>query len=115
MELKKIFWILVVLVLGSSAVVQAETHAFPVPFAPSKGHTGITFTELPGMGTIKIFDLSGEIVTELPIAPGEILKVWNVTNISGKKLASGVYFYVIDKGNGERVSKEKGKKLVVIR
>lgn len=91
-----------------TAPLFAETRAFPVPFTPSKGHTSITFTELPGSGSIKIYDVSGELVTELPIAPGEILKGWNVTNSSGKKLVSGVYFYVVNE------AKKRGK-LVVIR
>lgn len=90
-------------------LVFAETHAYPVPFVAKK-HTGITFTDLPGAGSIKVFTIDGEEVADLVIAPGEILKQWNVTSSNGKKLASGVYLYRIE-GNG---AKTEGK-LVIVR
>ena len=58
----------------------------------------------------KIYTVAGEEVANLPIATGEISKQWTVVNSSGKKLASGVYLYLIE-GNGVEA---KGK-IVVIR
>lgn len=93
-----------------AAPLFAEPHAFPNPFVPSKGDTNVTFTDLPGSGSIKIYTPDGNLVTELTMAPGVILMGWNVTNSSGKKLASGVYFCVVE-GNGTTTR----IKLVVVR
>jgi membrane-bound inhibitor of C-type lysozyme len=97
------------ILIGLALNLHAEPHAFPVPFV-AKQHTTIAFTDLPGTGTIKIFTIAGEEVASLTIASGELIKQWNVTTSSGKKLASGVYLFVIDGGG----TTKKGK-LVVIR
>src|SRR5690349_15723296 len=85
-----------------------DPHAFPVPFAPGKDptQTKITFTDLPGHGSIKIYTIDGELVVELPIAPGQSILDWPVTNKSGEKVATGIYLYDINGVTG---------KLVVIR
>ena len=92
-----------------ASVSIAETRAYPVPFV-AKDDTDIVFTDLPGSGNIRIFTVSGDEVTTLPIPPGQNILHWPVTNSSGKKVASGVYFYLVD-GAGT----ETRGKLVVIR
>jgi hypothetical protein len=91
-------------------LLSAAPHAFPVPYVPKDGHINITFTNLPGSGSIKIFTINGEEVASLSVAPGELIKNWPVTNKDGKKLATGVYLYIVD-GGGEKTT----GKLVVIR
>ena len=90
----------------------AEPHAYPVPFTPSRNaaHTVITFTDLPGAGTVKIFTIEGRLVAERHLAPGQDIWDWPVTNTKGEKVATGVYIYLVD-ANGERTE----GKLVVIR
>lgn len=84
-------------------------HAFPVPFTPSKNasHTKITFTDLPGTGAIKIYTIDGRLVADLPIAAGQALLDWPVTNTKGEKVATGVYIY--------QINEQTEGKLVVIR
>lgn len=89
--------------------VLAVPRVFPVPFIASRDQV-LTFTDLPGSGVIRIYNIVGEQVAELNIAPGENPKSWNLVGSSGKMLASGVYIYLIDAG-GEKTT----GKLVVIR
>ncbi|MFN0118318.1 MAG: T9SS type A sorting domain-containing protein [Elusimicrobiota bacterium] len=93
------FLVLVAFVLiGISAqVYSAETYAFPNPYRANV-NPNITFTNLPGSGTIEIYSISGEKVAQLSIAPGELSKQWNATNDDGEKLASGVYIYIVQAG-----------------
>jgi hypothetical protein len=92
-----------------ASVSMAETRAYPVPFV-AKDDTDIVFTDLPGSGNIRIFTVNGDEVATLSIQPGQNVLHWPVTNSSGKKVASGVYFYLVD-GAG---TSTRGK-LVVIR
>jgi hypothetical protein len=102
--------ILFLLTMFLAPLCQADPYPFPVPFVAKK-HTKVFFKDLPGPGSIKIFTASGDEVTQLSIAPGETLKSWDVTTSSGKKAASGVYFYLII---GADESNFSGK-LIVIR
>ena len=105
------FGVLLAMTLFCSLPVFAEgPHAFPVPFTPGKdaSHTGISFTNLPGTGSIQIYTIDGLLVVTLPIAPGQSLLDWRpVTNTRGEKVATGVYIYRLDDGTTG--------KLVVIR
>jgi hypothetical protein len=87
-------------------------HAFPTPFQPSLGHDRITFRGLPPKVTIKVYTMTGQLVQTLTKNdPFSADLVWKpVQNASGRKLASGVYFY--------QVTGDKGRasgKLMVIR
>lgn len=100
------------LVLAAAAVsaLHAETRAYPVPWLARESGPNIIFTDLPGSGNIKIFTVAGEEVTDLTIPPGTNQLSWPVTNASGRKVASGVYYFLVQ-GGGEET---KGK-LIVIR
>ncbi len=93
-----------------ASVSHAETRAYPVPWVATDSPPYIVFTDLPGSGNIRIFTVAGDEVISLPIQPGQNQLTWPVVNSTGHKVASGVYFYLID-GNG---TETKGK-LVVIR
>ncbi len=100
--MKKLFLTFVAGMTFVVAPLFAKPYAFPVPFVPSKGNTKITFSDLPGRGSITITNTVGEEVVVLAIPSGVILMDWNVTNSSGKALASGVYFVLVDDGaNGK--------------
>lgn len=72
-----------------------DIYVFPNPFRVSLGHTSITFTNLPQDSEITIATVSGEIVLkEFGVGPGEW--IWDVKNSSGKDIASGVYFFVVE-------------------
>lgn len=90
-------------------------YAFPVPFRPNAGETarygswatGITFTNLPSYGTIKIYTISGDLVRTLDIASLQSLSqvVWNVKNSAGAQVASGVYIWEITAGGNRKTGK----------
>jgi hypothetical protein len=82
----------------------------PNPFVPARGHEKITFF---GGGVanarIKIYDKAGYLVKTLDEINGEKKLEWDATNENGRKLASGVYIWVLA-GSGE---KDKGKFAII--
>lgn len=92
--------------LLTPALAVAKPHAFPVPYVASDpSHTEIFFTELPGPGVIKIFNIVGETVVEIPVSAGELIKGWNVRNSSGKLVSTGVYLYRVESGDSQTSGK----------
>ena len=99
---------------GIFAVIQSNfegTHIYPNPFKPSIGHTKIFFTNLTTHTKIMIFNTAGELVyeEEKDTPTGELS--WNVKNNEGKKIASGVYIYLITNDHGHT----KRGKLAIVR
>jgi flagellar hook assembly protein FlgD len=81
-----------------------KTHlfeAYPNPFNPQ---TTIAF-DFPKREsvTLRVFDMSGRLVRSLITAelntPGRHEVVWNGRDDSGRKVASGTYFYRLETGN----------------
>ncbi len=76
---------------------QAKT--YPNPY---KGNyfSGITFDSLTEGSKIKIYTLSGQLIKEIEVSD-EGMVFWDVKNEQGKKIASGIYIYLIvdEKGN----------------
>jgi hypothetical protein len=62
----------------------------------------IRFVRVPNQAIIRIYSLSGVLVTILtnndPAGGGEV--VWDATNRSGRPVASGVYFYHVEAPDG---------------
>ena len=96
--------------LGNATTPLTFSHAFPVPFIPSRGDKTITFTDLTALATIRIFTATGELVQTLEETDGDGLYVWDGKSGDGNDLASGVYLYVI-----EGDSDEKKGKLIIVR
>ena len=101
-----------ILQLAPSATLDNVT-VYPNPYRPGSGgafdSTVMTFAGLTSGARIKIFTVSGSFAAELADT-GSGLVNWNVTNSSGDKLASGLYFYVITDTAG---NKKTGKFSVV--
>ncbi len=80
--------------------------AFPNPFNPQ---TNLSY-ELP-IGTIvslNIFDITGKMVKNLVNSyqnPGKNLVLWDGTDSKGRKVHSGVYFYMINADKFNQVKK----------
>jgi len=79
-----------------------EVYAYPNPVR--KEHSFVTIdgrndTNLPRGTNVKILDASGRLVHETNVIEGQELKggkvVWDKTNLSGKKVASGVYIVLL--------------------
>jgi hypothetical protein len=82
-----------------------EVEVFPNPFTPSKGHSFITFKNVPPDATIHIFTLSGELVHVLEGNDSSLVE-WSGLNEMGEATASGLYlFTVTDPGGGRKVGK----------
>ena len=79
-----------------------EVYAYPNPV--KKEHSFVTIdgrndTNLPRGTNVKILDAAGRLVHETNVIEGQELKggkvVWNKTNLSGRKVASGIYIVLL--------------------
>jgi len=72
----------------------------------------INFIHLTFNASLKVYNLSGELVWEAEKNDGSDRIEWNgLKNMSGQKLASGIYLYIIQNSDGQR----KNGKLAVLR
>ncbi len=73
--------------------------AYPNPFNPA---TTIEYSvAAEGRVTLRVYDLAGRVVRTLvdeTVKPGEHAVIWNGTNDSGERAASGVYFLRMETG-----------------
>jgi flagellar hook assembly protein FlgD len=67
---------------------------YPNPFEPAKGHTSMTFTNVPAGAKISIYTLTGELVKEIT-AYNTGTAAWDGTNSSGNNVSTGIYFALI--------------------
>lgn len=81
---------------------------YPVPFKPSRGDDKIIFEGLPANSTIRIYDISGDLIRMIEDVSS--IYEWDVKDSHSKDVASGVYIYIVTYG----VEKKSGK-LVIIR
>ncbi|MDD5259688.1 MAG: lectin like domain-containing protein [bacterium] len=86
----------------------SQVYSWPNPVNPKSGQA-ITINELPldKTITIKIYTLTGELVRTLndgeEIVTGTA--TWDGKNEGGEYVASGVYLYVVDSGDEQKVGK----------
>lgn len=81
-------------------------YGYPVPFKSTRDSV-ITFRDLGSSAKIRIYTPTGRLVFNAEVASPTF--DWNVINNHGERLASGVYFYVI-----ESPEAKKDGKLVII-
>ena len=79
--------------------------AFPNPWKPDKGGMQdadfITFKNLPEEGTIRIYNVVGEMVKKIDFtAVDDGFSSWDGSNDSGNKVSSGIYITYIEDTNG---------------
>lgn len=87
---------------GSASIAQTlqSVRVYPDPWTRGTNDrydaTELTFDNLPQEGTIRILDLSGQRVVDLPFSGSNAGKVlWDGNNSAGHAAASGVYFAYI--------------------
>lgn len=68
-------------------------YAYPNPF-PQSGSGFVTFKNLPDEAAVKIYDIAGDKVIELPQGQD----TWDARNADGTDVANGLYIYVITGG-----------------
>src|SRR5262249_28993600 len=84
----------------------SQAYAFPVPFKSSQA-SAITFDRLGSQSKIRIYTISGRLVVSLSTDQNRL--DWDLKNSSGEKVASGVYYFVIESPEGK-----KNGKLIII-
>ncbi len=86
----------VVVMSGPTGQLEAFSHANPNPFNPS---TVISFeTTKPGSVRLNVYDVTGRLVKALAnefMGAGVHYIGWDGTSRAGSRVASGVYFYVL--------------------
>ncbi|MGH7451763.1 MAG: cohesin domain-containing protein [bacterium] len=88
--------------------------AFPSPFNPAAATAQIRFTlKNPAQVSIKIFDGSGELVSEFSslatLRPNMVQSIrWDGRNGRGEMVANGIYFYIIEAAGNARMSGKIG-------
>ena len=94
-----------------TCVLSGNINVYPIPYRaghPEDGD-GIHFTNLPEGSNLIIFNVLGDPVFSKNGLKGQYL--WNVKNNNQKSLHTGVYLYVIKKGDKKLIS----DKLIIIR
>lgn len=91
-----------------AATILAETvdgaRAYPVPFRPGQGATGITFDRMPENTTVRILTMDGRSVKTLT-ADAAGGAQWDLTNDEGQSVSSGVYLVILKKEEGKKLLK----------
>lgn len=88
---------------------QPATYAYPNPFSPRLHFVTRFQYDLPADGrvTVKIFDFAmaevTTVVNDVDRDAGDHYEVWNGTRGDGQTVATGVYFYRIDRGSADSV------------
>lgn len=77
-----------------------NVRAFPNPFRPARGHTAMTFADLPANARLRIYTLTGEMIRDLE-ADTAGTATWDGRNQDGRDAASGVYF-VLAQAEGDK-------------
>ena len=104
---------------------QAKTNltnviAYPNPYRPGSGTqydnspqgNGIILSGLTGNAYVRIYNVAGELVSELRETNGDGELIWDTKNTDGSKVASGIYLYLIT-DPGMVSEKAKGKISVI--
>lgn len=99
--------------LNTGAVPAAmPPRAYPNPWRGDRNAgVPITFDQLTGNTTIKIFTVDGHLVKTLPPTNGAASANWTLTNDSGDRVSAGLYLYLVTSDQGLQAH----GKLVIIR
>jgi hypothetical protein len=76
---------------------------FPNPFNPTAGK--LTIDNLTADAQIKIFDIAGELVSDVDYTAGDGRTTWDGKNTGGRTVASGVYLALIKNSDGKKIVK----------
>ena len=91
-----------------TAIQKAKVDVYPNPYSISSNQEGIVFENLPHQATIRIFDLSGNLIFNFKTGEQDESWVWNIKELT---LQCGVYIYQIS-GN-DHLQDVNGKIVVV--
>ncbi|MFH1862667.1 MAG: FlgD immunoglobulin-like domain containing protein, partial [bacterium] len=96
--------------LPSNQAGQPATYAYPNPFSPRRSPFVIRFQyDLPAPAevTVRVYDFAMEEVTTVAVdqyrSAGDHYEIWDGRRSSGDFAATGVYYYVIERGSAASV------------
>jgi hypothetical protein len=88
----------------------SQVTAFPNPYRADFGTGFVTISGLTEQATVRILDSNGRLISTLQEKNGTGLVQWSMQRRSGKQVPSGIYIYLIESLDGERV---KGKFAII--
>ena len=91
-----------VLVQLAAAADLGGVKVYPNPLNPRTAPAGMTIANLTASATIKIFNVSGELVRTLGYTTANGQTMWDGKNDSGSPVASGVYILYINTPEGTK-------------
>jgi hypothetical protein len=84
---------------------------YPNPYrAKEKSVAEVKFGHLPPRVTVRLYELTGGLVCNLEKNNPQSVLVWNLTNTQGSPVASGIYIYILQDGQGGEV---RGKVAII--
>lgn len=105
-------------ILASVAAADCDgARAFPIPWKPGSGDRfdsanvagcgrGIIFEKLTSQATIRIYNVVGDLIRELPVSDEDSgCKAWDGKNDAGLDVASGVYVALLKCSSGKKTLK----------
>ena len=103
------------IVLSSFANDLSEVYVYPNPVNPSKGEI-LTFAKLPQYAQITIWSIEGKKIGEVEESDGNGGTSFNLLDLNGIQLPTGIYFYrVVKTDEKKNEQEEKLGKFAVIR
>jgi hypothetical protein len=78
----------------------SDIRIYPNPYKIGDPPGGVTFDQLTGSETIRIYTISGELVRKEEVAALSWSWTWDVNNNAGVRCARGVYIYMITDPSG---------------
>ncbi|HPN32257.1 MAG TPA: hypothetical protein PKY81_15000, partial [bacterium] len=80
---------------------------YPNPFKPNSGlgHTNVIFDNIQPGTKLRLFTVTGQLVAENTTGQNQYRFVWDGKNDHGQSVASGVYIYMLEKGDEKKIGK----------
>ena len=83
---------------GESLAENANGQGIDVFPNPSNGVFSFAFSKLENPGMLKIYNIKGQLIDEFQLNTNDSYVLWDSTDRKNKKVASGVYFAVLEDG-----------------
>ncbi|MFH0733881.1 MAG: S8 family peptidase [bacterium] len=93
------------LVFSTFAASLSDMYVYPNPYTAESGNEIVYFANLTEKVNIIIFDINGNKINEISENDGNGGVPWNLTDMNGNKIPSGIYIYraaSVDNSNNEK-------------
>jgi len=103
--IRALFFLMLCLALTGCTALNSPDSPFPNSYTAISGGTNITFTDIPANCSIEIYTLGGDLLRKIEITAGNGQYTWDLKNVSGESLKSGIYTYRIKSAQSEQSGK----------